>query len=260
MPATFGYPPPSVHEESTQVGNLHSLDRETCTSPVSIRRIDAGLFGQVQPKVISAPRRAMMEDDSLARCILGIRCGDSPAIRAAWARFYPELVQMARQRLRGLSGGMADEEDVALSAFDSFCLAVQHGRFPDLADPDDLWRLLLHITACKAIDLRRRELRQRRGAGRIVHEADLEQNDRDGDRRAIEQLVGNSPTPEFAATMVEQCEQLLGALEEPGLRTMAIAKLEGYQNREIADRMDCSLRTVERRLGLIRKKWEARSQ
>jgi DNA-directed RNA polymerase specialized sigma24 family protein len=37
---------------------------------------------------------------------------------------------------------------------------------------------------------------------------------------------------------------------------LATAKLEGYTNDEIAEQLGCSQRTVERRLHLIRKKWE----
>jgi DNA-directed RNA polymerase specialized sigma24 family protein len=43
------------------------------------------------------------------------------------------------------------------------------------------------------------------------------------------------------------------------LQVLALAKLRGYENREIAAQSDCSLRTVERRLHLIRRKWEKES-
>ena len=43
----------------------------------------------------------------------------------------------------------ADEEDVALSAFDSFCRGAEQGRFPQLDGRDDLWHLLVVITVRK---------------------------------------------------------------------------------------------------------------
>jgi DNA-directed RNA polymerase specialized sigma24 family protein len=55
--------------------------------------------------------------------------------------------------------------------------------------------------------------------------------------------------------VAEQYERLLGRLEKPSLRTIAQLKLEGYSNEEVAERLDCSLRTVERRLWLIRTIW-----
>jgi len=56
--------------------------------------------------------------------------------------------------------------------------------------------------------------------------------------------------------MADECRNLLQKLDDPRLRDLALAKMEGYSNQEIADRMDCSLRTVERRLRLIRKEWQ----
>jgi hypothetical protein len=65
------------------------------------------------------------------------------------------------KKLLGAPRGMADEEDVALSAFDSFCRGAEQGRFPQLSDRDDLWRLLFVITERKAIDLVNHEKAQK---------------------------------------------------------------------------------------------------
>ena len=45
----------------------------------------------------------------------------------------------------------------------------------------------------------------------------------------------------------------LGRLRDPALRRVAVWKLEGYTNAEIAERQGCSLPTVERRLAIIRR-------
>nr|MCU0979177.1 ECF-type sigma factor [Pirellulaceae bacterium] len=50
---------------------------------------------------------------------------------------------------------------------------------------------------------------------------------------------------------------LLERLPDADLRTLAVAKLEGYANAEVAERLGCSMRTVERRLRLIRDLWRA---
>ena len=182
-----------------------------------------------------------------------IREGDSMAARAIWERYYPELVRLAREKLRGTPRRVADEEDVATSAMKSFILAAQKGRFPDLADRHDLWRLLLQMTARKVVDLKRRETRQRRGGGRVRGESGFGDAD---DRAALAEVIGNAPTPEFAAMMTEQCQRRLERLDDPELEALAVAKLEGYKNEEIAERFGCSVRTIERRLRLIRKKWQ----
>ena len=54
----------------------------------------------------------------------------------------------------------------------------------------------------------------------------------------------------------EALERRLGARSgDPQLRQIALWRLEGYTNREIADRLDCTERSVERRLERIRSKW-----
>ena len=189
----------------------------------------------------------MPEKSTVGRWIEGIKEGDPTAAQALWERYFEGLVRFARRRLEGASLRVADEEDVALSAFKSFCKAAERGRFPDLTDREDLWRLLLRITARKATDLIRygeRQKRQVRGES-AMH-----------DVGGIAQVVGDSPTPEFAAMAADEFRRLLDLLEDPDLQTVALAKMEGYTNPEIAGRFDCSLSTVERRLRLIRKVWE----
>src|SRR6516164_3354508 len=79
--------------------------------------------------------------------------GDDAGAQALWERYFSKLVDLARQRLRGTPRRAADEEDVALSAFDTFCRGVEQGRFPRLKDRDGLWALLVLITVRKAADL-----------------------------------------------------------------------------------------------------------
>ena len=74
----------------------------------------------------------------------------------------------------------------------------------------------------------------------------------------IGQVLGREPTPEFAAQVAEQCEQLMELLDDPSLRVVALLKLESYTNEEIARSLDCALGTVGRKLARIRKHWESR--
>jgi DNA-directed RNA polymerase specialized sigma24 family protein len=183
-----------------------------------------------------------------------LEAGDPAAARPLWERYFARLVQLARDKLRGAPRRAADEEDVALSAFDSFCRGVAQGRFPRLNDRDNLWKLLMTLTARKAIDLVQHERRQKRGGGRVGGEEQLPASP-DGER-GLEQVVGPEPTPDFAALVAEECRRLLGRLGDDGLRELALWKMEGYTNDEIAARLGCAEVTVERRLRLIRKSWE----
>jgi RNA polymerase sigma factor (sigma-70 family) len=192
---------------------------------------------------------------SISQWILGAKQGQSQAINALWGRYFEQLVRLARQRLAERPRRVADEEDLALSAFASFCRAAEAGRLPDLADRDGLWRLLITITAQKAVDQARHDGRAKRGGGRVRGESALAFGDPEDTPQGLADVVGNTPTPQFAALMAEQYSRLLNSLEED-LQQVALAKMEDRTNQEIADRLDCSVSTVERSLRLIRKIWQ----
>jgi DNA-directed RNA polymerase specialized sigma24 family protein len=185
-----------------------------------------------------------------------LEAGDREAARGLWEGYYRRLVGLARQKLRDVPRRAADEEDVALSAFDSFCRGAERGRFPRLEGRDDLWHLLVVITVRKAADLRVAARRKKRGGGKVRGESALDGPDGDAGR-GLEQIVGTEPTPEFAASVAEQCRALLEALRTDALRSVAVWKMEGLTNPEIAGRLGCSLATVERKLALIRDVWKA---
>jgi DNA-directed RNA polymerase specialized sigma24 family protein len=198
----------------------------------------------------------MSEPGSITRCILGLREGQSQAAAELWDCYYARLVALARKKLKAAPRRVADEEDVVLSAFDSFCRGAEQGRFPDLADRDDLWQVLVMLTARKAANQLKFELRQRRGGGRVRGEsAFLERLGDEAGVAAIDQVVGSEPTPQFAAQVAEQCQELLQQLDDPSLTAIALAKMEGYTNDEIAGRLRIQTRTIERKLRLIREIW-----
>src|SRR5262245_25448769 len=192
----------------------------------------------------------MSSHDSVSQWLGRLQGGDPSAARLLWERYFPRLVALGRARLRAAPRRAADEEDVALSAFDSFCRGARLGRFPRLDDRDDLWQVLVLITVRKAIDLVHHERRRARG-GRVQTFADLADSE-------IEALLGAGaePSPALAAQMADECRRLLKKLDEPTLRTVALWKMEGYSNQEIADRLDCVVTTVERKLQRVRRLWE----
>jgi DNA-directed RNA polymerase specialized sigma24 family protein len=150
---------------------------------------------------------------------------------------------------------MEDEEDVALSALDSFCRAAGHGRFPDLADRDGLFRLLSRITKRKAVDLIRRSLTQKEGRGRVRGESAIAANAESADE-GLAALSDHDLTPELRVILAEECRRLLDGLEDPQLKALALAKVEKYTNKELSERFQCSVRTIERGLQMIRQRWK----
>lgn len=190
-------------------------------------------------------REARVSDSaSVTVWIDKLKAGEPEAAQQIWQRYYARLVELARHKLQGLSKRVCDEEDVALSAFHSFWQAAGAGRFPQLENRDDLWQLLVMHTARKAIAARRYADRQKR----CGHASDA----------MLHQVVGREPDPQFAAAVVDEFQHLMGRLGDDTLRAIALKKLQGWTNQEIADQLDCSLRSVERKLAVIRGFWSER--
>jgi RNA polymerase sigma factor (sigma-70 family) len=197
----------------------------------------------------------MASEGSVTYWVKQLQAGDRAAAQQLWERYFQRLVGLARKKLQDDARRAADEEDVALSAFASFCRGVARGHFPQLADRDDLWHLLVTVTVRKAIHLRRDERRQKRGGGAVQDEAALRRAGTDQGQGRFDELVGTEPTPEFAAQVAEEFRRLLENLGEDELRSIALWKLEGYTNAEIASKLGCVRLTVQRRLRLIRDIW-----
>ncbi|MBL7044463.1 MAG: RNA polymerase subunit sigma-70 [Pirellulaceae bacterium] len=190
---------------------------------------------------------------SVSRWIGEVKAGDEVAVQCLWERYFDRLLRLCRRRLPDAARRAADEEDVVLSVFESFCRGARQGHFPKLGDRDNLWHLLVLMTARKAMNLVRDELTRKRGSGRVQGESALDEPL--SGPRGIEQMVGDEPTPEFAAMVAEECQRRLSRLDDDTLRHVARRKLEGYSNEEIADQLDCSVRTVGRKLWRIRIIW-----
>src|SRR5438477_10980700 len=109
----------------------------------------------------------MSAEGSVSHWIARLQAGDHRAAQELWERYFRRLVGLARKKLRDTPRRAADEEDVALSAFDSFCRGVRRGRFPRLDDRDNLWRLLVTLPARQAFDQVRDEHPQKRGRGAV---------------------------------------------------------------------------------------------
>jgi DNA-directed RNA polymerase specialized sigma24 family protein len=185
---------------------------------------------------------------SITACLAMLKKGDKRAAQRLWEAYFHRLVSLARARLQATPRRAADEEDVALSAFNSLLVRAERGQFPKLEDRDDLWQLLYIITVRKALDLVKREKAKSRGGGKVACLTDLSPDELDA--------VGDpEPTPRFAAEVAEQCRVLIDSLGDETLRRVALMKMEGYTNKEVAARIGVIEQTVERKLRRIRDLW-----
>src|SRR5262245_41155027 len=184
----------------------------------------------------------MLSTNSITRLIQQIRQGDRAGVAPLLERYFRRVAGLARQRLRHAPRTGAGEEDVAQSAFRSLVRGLEDGRFTDLIDRNELWKMLFVLTTRKAIDQLRREGKHARLAAR--------------DEAALEQALANGPTPAVEAEIHDELERLLKLLGKADLRALARWKLEGYTNAEIAKRQNCVERNVDRRLRAISSIWE----
>jgi DNA-directed RNA polymerase specialized sigma24 family protein len=186
-----------------------------------------------------------------------LKAGDRAATEKLWERYFQRLMGLARKRLENRPRLGADAEDVALSAFDSFFRGAEEGRFPQLNDRDELWHLLVTITARKAQRLVRDQARLKRGGGAILGESAVFLPDETGKGRiGFDQVFSESPSPEFAAQLTEEYQRLFEHLQDADLRTIATLKMEGYTIDEISAKLSRAPATIERKLKVIRAVWE----
>ena len=193
--------------------------------------------------------------DNVTQWIANLSDGDDRAAEFLWEKYFAKLVRFARKKLEYMPRREADEEDVALSAMHSFCQGMANRRFPKVDDREDLWKLLITITARKAYGQMRAARTEKRGSGQVRGESVFVRTEGEDDVAGIGQVLGTEPTPELANMVAEDCQHLLALLGDETLHQVAVHKLEGYTNEEIAESLGCVTRTVERKLERIRDKW-----
>lgn len=179
---------------------------------------------------------------SVTHWIEGLRAGDSLAAQNLWSRYFARLAPLAQARLARLARDRTGE-DIALSALKSVMIGIRENRFPDLADGEGLWPLLVTITARKAISEQRRQLAERRRPDRECRFDD------------VQEYLGTEPTPEFAVEVADELERLAEGLGDADLKRIVELKLGGSTNDEIADELGCTSRTITRKLSRIREEW-----
>lgn len=193
-------------------------------------------------------------EDPITVWMQQLQTGNPDAAQKIWEHYVQKLQTYARRRLPQQMRRVYDEEDVALSAFHSLCDGMVEGRFPDLADRENLWRLLLTITARKIAIRQRYDRREKRDVSKLLTESGLFA-DATESSPGLDGLPIAGPPPEVAVEIAETCHLLLQRLSEDSLREIAQLKMEGYTNGEIADKLAVTRRTIERKLERIRREW-----
>ena len=191
-------------------------------------------------------------DGVVTQWIVRLKQGDEDAAAEIWNRFRKQILGYAKSRLARVSARQrfSDEDDLANSVF--FCLlkGIDEGRFNQLSSSEDLWKLIVKITCNKAVDVVRKENADRRGGGSVRGESvfSAEGNGLDGAPGSF----GEIPSPH---ALEQTFQELLQELPDDVLRQIAKLQLQGYTQEEIATELEISVSSIQRKLGLIRKKW-----
>ena len=194
----------------------------------------------------------MSSEESVTFWIHKLKAGSPDAAEKLWDRYFQRLVSLARKKLSGKRYAATDEEDIALNVLDSVYRGAGQGRFLRLNDRNDLWGLLVLITTRKAINLIKHENRRKRRTVRqnkTKYRAGIAEND-------VEALLSREPSPDMVAQMADEFRSLLRSLGSLELQSVADWKMEGLTTEEIAGKLGCVPRTVERKLRSIRAIWE----
>jgi DNA-directed RNA polymerase specialized sigma24 family protein len=181
---------------------------------------------------------------SVSHWIARAKTGDEMALARLHQRYWPALVGLARQRLRG-SPIPSDDEDVAQQAFWGFYEAVKRQRVPNLENRHQFLALLSHIVFCKACNQVNHEVTARRRGDRVQEPL------------PIAALVDDAAYSPLQEAILKDCYQrYVGDMPE-NLRPYAELFLQGYTRQEIAGQMNCADRTVDRKIALVKVYWQS---
>ncbi|MEQ8846475.1 ECF-type sigma factor [Botrimarina sp.] len=199
---------------------------------------------------------APVSQEPISKLLDALRAGESDAAGRLWTVYYQVICELAGTRLKKTPCRLFDQEDIALSAFKSFCVGVRAGRFPDLGDRRALWPVLIALTLRKTVDAVRHESRQKRGGGLQPISAGEHALD-----YAVRTLHAMSEGTHHELVVqirdsVLRLKDNLATMGDDRLETILDLKLSGHSTGEIAKAIGCVPRTVERKLRLIEDCWE----
>jgi RNA polymerase sigma-70 factor, ECF subfamily len=185
-----------------------------------------------------------MPDAEESRILVDLwRAGDQQAAQKLFDRYAERLLALARRRISQRLASRVDPEDVVQSVFRTFFARAKAGRF-HIAEQDDLAKLLVRITVHKTL----RQVEFHKAAKRDPHQ-ETAQGDT-AQRQLVEALDGEPP-PEAAVAFLDQLEHFLKQLG-PDERQILEMRLQGYNNREIAEKLGFYDRKIRRVIEHVR--------
>jgi len=191
--------------------------------------------------------------DVWAQWIDDLAHNDPSAQERIWALFARRVTKQAKSNLAGVQCRESDEEDVAARVLNSLFQRIADGRQTPPKNREELWKLLVGMTRNKSAEAARHKLAQKRGQGRVRGESAFKvRGDDSSDHGGIHNVADPASDPKTAFEEAQQLTGILASLNDSQLRQIALLKMAGHTDQEIAELIGCSLRTVERRTAEIR--------
>ena len=173
------------------------------------------------------------------------RAGDEVAAGILHKRYMAKLLNLVGRHLASRFSPRLDADDVVQSVFGSFFNGAREGRYA-FDDENDFWKLLLTIALNKVRNTVRHHQTQMR---------DLMKESFSTNSDGAESLLADLKNPRRIAAeyagFLESLDELLDRLE-PAEQELLRYQIEGYTQKEIADKMDLNDRTIRRMLSRIR--------
>jgi DNA-directed RNA polymerase specialized sigma24 family protein len=129
---------------------------------------------------------------------------------------------------------------------------LQKGQYTLLQDRSDLWCLLAKIVTHKALNQIKKRKRELTKFPPASGEPSDGRSPFQGKRPALDEVADPRPSPDEECLRKAGVAEVLRLLPNCQLRSILVWKWEGYTNVEIAGMLNRKLRTVERKLTLIR--------
>lgn len=183
----------------------------------------------------------MLENASNQELLHAWKDGNQQAAQVLVKRYMVRLTALARSRLSRKLARRLDPEDIVLSAWRSFFVAVDADRLSAPND-DNLWPLLVTLTIRKLAKQSEHHTAIRRDAEREIAF---------DDSSSWQDAVARGPSPEEAAMLVDEIESVMRCLSETD-RMVLEKRLQGDDQVAIARELGCSERTVRRAMERIR--------
>ena len=186
---------------------------------------------------------------SISQWVLRLKSGNPTATQAIWDRFYPKLVEAANKRLIKNPDPATSGEDIAQSSFRNVCLGVLEGKYPQLENRDDLWKLLL-VSMINRVRSHYRSINAQKRA--VSLEESIDSID--------DELLVQFKSPAAQSELDDLIDFLLNKLdqEDPSgqLRQIAVLYLNEHSASDIAKIIHRRKTNILHKVQLIRALWE----